>query len=72
MAETALPALHGDDGLVGLDDAHGEGVLETIADPVVNICRGPRRGSSAGATLCGTGKHPPRCQNSVGMPLGSG
>ena len=37
MAETALPALDGHDGSVGLDDAELEGVGETITDSVVDV-----------------------------------
>lgn len=37
MSESSLPSLDGDDGLAGLDDAHGEGRLESESDSVVDV-----------------------------------
>ena len=37
MSETSLPSLDGDDGLSRLDDAHGEGRLESEPDSVVDV-----------------------------------
>lgn len=37
VAQTALPALNGNDGLVGPDDAHVQSVLQSIPDSVVDV-----------------------------------
>ena len=37
MTQTALPALNGDNGLVGPDDTHVQGVLQSIPDSVVDV-----------------------------------
>ena len=37
VTQTALPALNGDNGLVGPDDTHVQGVLQSIPDSVVDV-----------------------------------
>jgi hypothetical protein len=51
VTETTLPALDGDDGLAGLDDAEVKGRLETESESVVNVRLPLRRVNTSGLVV---------------------
>jgi hypothetical protein len=51
VTETTLPALDGDDGLAGLDDAEVKGRLETESESVVNVRLPLRRVNASGLVV---------------------